>query len=107
MFSAWPKVILWIVLSALGMASLIALAVVPVLTNLGKRLSSEFSEISAVLKYGAGRQLNLFSPLSLLKKSMPTRSPLFARRALRLSSSRESLRAGADRLLRRHGAEGE
>ena len=32
------------------MASLIALAVVPVLTNLGKRLSTEFSEISAVLK---------------------------------------------------------
>jgi pilus assembly protein Flp/PilA len=32
------------------MASLIALAVVPVLTNLGKRLSAEFSEISGVLK---------------------------------------------------------
>jgi pilus assembly protein Flp/PilA len=32
------------------MASLIALAVVPILTNLGKRLSTEFSEISGVLK---------------------------------------------------------
>ena len=32
------------------MASLIALAIVPILTNLGKRLSTEFSEISAVLK---------------------------------------------------------
>jgi pilus assembly protein Flp/PilA len=31
-------------------ASLIALAIVPILTNLGKRLSTEFSEISAVLK---------------------------------------------------------
>jgi pilus assembly protein Flp/PilA len=32
------------------LASLIALALVAVLTNLGKRLSSEFSEISAALK---------------------------------------------------------
>ena len=31
-------------------ASLIAVALVAVLTNLGTRLSSEFSEISAVLK---------------------------------------------------------
>jgi pilus assembly protein Flp/PilA len=32
------------------MASLIALALVTILTNLGTRLSSEFSEVSAVLK---------------------------------------------------------
>ena len=32
------------------MASLLALALVAVLTNLGKRLSSEFSEISSALK---------------------------------------------------------
>lgn len=32
------------------MTSLIALALVSILTNLGKGLSSEFSEISAVLK---------------------------------------------------------
>ena len=32
------------------MASLIALVLVTVLTNLGKRLSTEFSEISSVLK---------------------------------------------------------
>ena len=31
-------------------ASLIALAVVPILTNLGKRPSTEFGEISGVLK---------------------------------------------------------
>jgi pilus assembly protein Flp/PilA len=32
------------------MASLISLALVAVMTNLGKRLSSEFSEISSALK---------------------------------------------------------
>ena len=31
-------------------ASLIAIAIVPALTNLGKKLSSEFAEVSSILK---------------------------------------------------------